>query len=1419
MKLQNELQKYIILTNLSNLGQVTKLYICFSYVLKGNMASILGSSDEKTNGHKLMRLIVDGGGEALRNAFKKIHPGNLQVVLSCTCSATTSCNQHILSNLRSRRKIINDDQWDKLYPRSRNPPNINDFDITLLSILLRNICGLSPPSLGWDKMPNVTDHSIEADIVRIKLFRNERFGHIPNTSVSAADFNVFWAEIKSPLLRLGISQSEIDRLENEQCGEEEVQRVLNEWRRGETEIMTALVENLNVSKESLNISKERRDVVKEINDGVKALVQKDEESRSDDILNKHLLSCNFQREIELYYEKFTRGTREWVINEFSDWFDDETSKNRAFIISGHAGMGKSVIAAVICKRFSKHVAASHFFQYNNSQYNNPNILLQSLALQLSQVVPAYKEALIKKLSGKLGQSLTSMNIEGLFSVLFKEPFSSIADSGKRILIVLDAVDESDNDGRHELANLISNHLHKLPSNIRFLITTRPERNLIDRFRQLNPLFIEGNDERNLSDLKLVLQQRISGANSLAADFLDSLAERCDGLMLYAFFLSEIYNNDPSAFCIDSLPKGIEEHYERYFRRLKCELGQDISEDTFFSLLSALAVAKEPLPEAFLESLCGFENSTRKMQKVRKAISSLLVVNEDKSISFFHKSLRDWLVDKSEHDYSVDVRDGHKNIFELCVKKLDEMKKRGVRDVAKTSAAIKYSLKYLLLHMLDGLKDTGMLEYFVSNYVVDLEVMFASVCVNVDLTLNNLSNLTNHEAYNSVSRNTRATVDRLFFIIKRFVFLLGDYPQTFLQNIVNEGGGELSLKASSLLQTRYKDIIYLEFFEKDRKNDALEFRCLLSGTISGIDISPNHDYVVCCYEEGGIELFSLETGKSEWKIHDFKVDLPALPPLPNYIRRPLMLRHCIVFHPRENLIFPGRFDKAISLQGTFTEGPFHADEGCSKFTNCCFSSDNSKMVTNYGNSLNIWNVLSGNKERHLQCKTLFSFSFTASGNFLGTVDIENVFNVYDMTNDYRVGSKKIFDSQRPVEIVATFEENSWCCSIQDFIVILNHDFTFLSCYRPSLADIILPSNPYCQNLACFVQHPEQSWFSKLRIILNDTFSWYWVTALRYFLIRDQSVLIYSCSSNAMHVFSIKGLIDSQEKPYNVKRVFTSFSRNGDFVYLNNTVSERFTICNLESNERHSEEWQSSRPLHIQVVRDGVILYNVNRSPELWNSDLTQRVARFDELVGVKECLSVSDELIACVYQSDVIFFNVFTKEIENKTHFNETVTSVLACSIKYHVLAEIEYRYVSLWRDGKRVDIWEDFFKTNTSLMCRIVISADFSLEGNRLALSTLQINKIFIFDTVSMKFLSQVTIYGAYRDGLQLKFFDSENLVCTTTNHIMYLINVERGEILTCVDFRDNPAPIDVCGKRSIIFVGHDWSESFELVHVWLPRK
>ena len=1355
------------------------------------MASVLDSSDEKTNGFKLMRLIVDGGTEALRQTLTKYCPGNLQVVLST--------HHHTLLKLK-HKKIINQNQWDKLYPAVSVPPNINDFDITLLCVLLKNICGLkSHKDPVWHNIPNVSDHSVEADIVRVRLFRNERFGHIPNTAVSDGDFQSFWAEISVPLVRLGIDQREIDRLENEPCGKEEVERVLKEWEKSESEIMKALKRNA--------------DVLNEMKGDVKKL-RKDNESRSDELLNKHLVWCNFRTEIELYYERFTEGTREWVFEEFLTWFDDENSKNRAFVISGLAGMGKSVVAAAMCKKFVEHVAACHFFQYNNSKYNNPKFFLQSVAWQVSQVFPAYKETLIDKLSGNLGQPLNDMNIQALFSTLFKEPLSDVDGPVKPILIVLDALDESADNERDELAHLISHHLHKLPSYIRFVITTRPEKSLIDRLEKLNPLYIRGDDPRNVDDLKMVLRERILETSPNTAELIDRLAEKSDGLMLCSFFLTEMYNDDPSTFAVDNFPNGIGEHYEGFFRRLESQFGLlEISDDKFISLLSALSVSKEPLPDAFVQSLLGVENSPRRMQKVRQAISSLLVINEDKSISFFHKSLKDWLVDHSDHDYSVDVQHGHKILCDSCVSKLDELKVSGVTDLAKSCAAIRYSVKHWISHMLNGPEDPGKLESLVSNYAADVEVMFASVCFDVDLTLDNISNLTNYKMYHHILESTKAIVARLFFVIRRFSFLLRDYPHTFLQNVVNEGGGDLSLKASSLLQTRYKEIVCLEFIEKDRKHDALERRCLLSGTISGIDISPEHDYVVCGYREGGIELFSTATLVSVWKEPDFELEPPPLLSLNILLSGPCMLRHCIVFHPGGDLILPGRLDEVLSIEGKLRSGPFQCDESCSKFTNCCFSLDNSKMVTNYGNNLIVWNVASGDKIRCLSCKPLFSFSFTASGNFLGTVDHENVFNVYDIKNDYTIGKCQKLNCRFRVEILCMFEKNSWFCCFGLKVVSVDQNVKVFH-RNVEVKDIIFPSSlHYCDELKCLLHDPKQSWFSKVRKFLNRTFIWSWPYTLEYILIGDESVLISSGGSNAMYIFSIKSLVEQEEQPDKSTLVFSTISPNGDFAYLNNTRAQKLTIHNLESNTKCCHVFQNRSVLGISVVRDGVILFNEKRTPELWNNDVTQCLATFDVLVGIKKCLPLSDEVIACVYDSYVTFFNVFTKKIESETSFKEKVLTVHACSIQYHVLAEIKFSEPSLWKNGVKVDRWEN---ANTSRRC--IFCAQFSPQGSRLALLSDGMKKIFILDVVSLSCVAQVPIYGPSDDNLRFKFFDDENLVCGSTNHILYFSNVDRGEIITCLDMGNIPRPIDVSRKQSIVFAGVEYSERFELIKVCLPR-
>ena len=84
-------------------------------------------------------------------------------------------------------------------------------------VLLRNLCGLLSPATGWDTLPAVTDVSREADIARVKYFRNTVYAHAEHASVDDATFNTYWQDIRDTLVRLGGVQyrAAIDNLETE----------------------------------------------------------------------------------------------------------------------------------------------------------------------------------------------------------------------------------------------------------------------------------------------------------------------------------------------------------------------------------------------------------------------------------------------------------------------------------------------------------------------------------------------------------------------------------------------------------------------------------------------------------------------------------------------------------------------------------------------------------------------------------------------------------------------------------------------------------------------------------------------------------------------------------------------------------------------------------------------------------------------------------------------------------------------------------------------------------------------------------------------------------------------------------------------------------------------------------------------------
>ena len=201
-------------------------------------SALSASTQETTNYARLCRLVVDVGCQALRDTFDRIHPpAGLHGVLAS--------QKPTLQTLRSKR-ILNPSQWDTLYP-TVHPTSVSsaNFDITLLVVLLRNICHLRPPTStgSWDKLPLVSDRTMEANIVRVKYYRNMIYGHVTQASVDDATFETHWQAIKDALIGLGADSATIKRLKHE-CMDpataKRCQEMMERWKKEDDDIKDKL---------------------------------------------------------------------------------------------------------------------------------------------------------------------------------------------------------------------------------------------------------------------------------------------------------------------------------------------------------------------------------------------------------------------------------------------------------------------------------------------------------------------------------------------------------------------------------------------------------------------------------------------------------------------------------------------------------------------------------------------------------------------------------------------------------------------------------------------------------------------------------------------------------------------------------------------------------------------------------------------------------------------------------------------------------------------------------------------------------------------------------------------------------------------------------------------------------------------------
>ena len=176
------------------------------------------------------------------------------------------------------------------------------------------------------------------------------------------------------------------------------------------------------------------------------------------------------------------GTRESVIQDLCDILNDPAEDApRVCLLTGVAGLGKSAVAHSIARLYDgqKRPGSSYCFASTGVARRNPQNLFSTIARDLSDHDPQYKSALWGVVKDNRALRASTSPLEQVEQFIIGP--SKRLDAIGHLIVVIDALDESgDQASRRLLLQTVSKQIteNALPTNLRFLITARPESDIL-----------------------------------------------------------------------------------------------------------------------------------------------------------------------------------------------------------------------------------------------------------------------------------------------------------------------------------------------------------------------------------------------------------------------------------------------------------------------------------------------------------------------------------------------------------------------------------------------------------------------------------------------------------------------------------------------------------------------------------------------------------------------------------------------------------------------------------------------------------------------------------------------------------------------------------------------------------------------------
>ena len=387
------------------------------------------------------------------------------------------------------------------------------------------------------------------------------------------------------------------------------------------------------------------------------------------------------------------NTREETLQSIYQWVD-ATGYPNVLLLIGAAGTGKSTIATTVAGEYQKRgqLGCHMFFVRERS---HPRTALQTIAYSLA----VYNQSIAVSLVEKLRKSgdLNSSNLKTKFDIILREPLRTAAiEIREPILIVLDALDECGTpESRWNLINVLRDRLPILPPNFRFIITSRPENDILAFNSPLSPIVqtfdLDNQIDENKIDVFTFIKHKLeelrsSKTSRVPEDWswdegLQRLASTAGGLFIWAstaikFICEEKLDR------FERLKNLVENRNAPNLNELYATILKNAFEwnekekEAYIGVFSFILFSKLSLSDEDINGILGINTAPDILMYLR----SLIVYERGQPITIYHASFYDYLISCEGEPWHVDPSVQRAYIASKCFERMGDLLKYNICNI-------------------------------------------------------------------------------------------------------------------------------------------------------------------------------------------------------------------------------------------------------------------------------------------------------------------------------------------------------------------------------------------------------------------------------------------------------------------------------------------------------------------------------------------------------------------------------------------------------------------------------------------------------------------------------------------------------------------------------------------------------------------